>query len=133
MAKGSELESLQVQDFCDSGVYPANYKMDTRGSFTGGTALWVEVDNSLPAGTMLKNVQINTSTPPTPSWRSAYIIKHRYKCTFTYPMNMHNIYNGNIFLANVEIAMPIEGQVCSLTCNQQRQWLLHKERIKITF
>jgi hypothetical protein len=44
-----------------------------------------EIDNSPKASAEFKKMWIYTPTPNTPSWRSAYLVKHRDNFTFLHP------------------------------------------------
>jgi hypothetical protein len=50
--------------------------MGTGGSFPGVKRPGREVDHSPPTSADIKKMWIYTSTPHTPSWRSAQLIKH---------------------------------------------------------
>jgi hypothetical protein len=58
--------------------------MGSGGSFLGVKRLGHEADHSPPASAEVKKMWIYTSTPHTPSWRSAQLFKHRNNFTFTF-------------------------------------------------
>jgi hypothetical protein len=65
-----ELSLLQIVE-TDYEVHPTSYPMGTGGSFPGGKRPGREVDHSPPTSAEVKKMWIYTSTPHTPSWRSA--------------------------------------------------------------
>jgi hypothetical protein len=56
--------------------------MGTGGYFLGVKRPGREADHSSPTSAEAKKKWIHTSTPHTPSWRSAQLVKHRDKFTF---------------------------------------------------
>jgi hypothetical protein len=80
---GSDFESRYIQEFSllqiiqtGSGVHPTSYPMDTGALSPGVKRPGREADQSPPASVEVKKMWIYTSTPHTPSWRSASLIKH---------------------------------------------------------
>jgi hypothetical protein len=76
--EGSEFGSGQGQEFyllhvvqTGSGIHPTSYPMGTGSSFPGVKRPGREADQSPPTNAEIKKIWIYTSTPPTPSWRSA--------------------------------------------------------------
>jgi hypothetical protein len=78
----TDIESLLQIVQTGSEVHPTSYPMDTGDSFPGGKRSEREVDHSSPTSAEVKKMWIYTSTPNTPSWRSAKLVQHRDNFTF---------------------------------------------------
>jgi hypothetical protein len=87
-------------------AHSASYQMGSEGSSPGVKRQGLEADHSPPTSAEVKKMWAYTSTPRTPSWRSAYLVNHRDSFTYStllssrmFPVSLLSVYIYLYFLS----------------------------------
>jgi hypothetical protein len=92
-----------------SGAHPASYTVGTRGSFPGVKRPGCEADHSPPSSAEVKEwVELFLHSLSKPSWRAAWLKKHRDNFTFLFII-MFNWSSSD----NVRNSVPLRRKECA--------------------